>query len=87
MTAMFSAFASVLVALGAPPMYVVMMFGLVGGVGCTLTHYGSAVTPIYFNAGYVDQGTWWRLGFIISLVNLFLALGIGTVWLSFLGYL
>ena len=86
-TAMFSAFASVLVALGAPPMYVVMMFGLVGGVGCTLTHYGSAVTPIYFNAGYVDQGTWWRLGFIISLVNLFLALGIGTVWLSFLGYL
>lgn len=85
-TALFSAFAAVLVALGAPPLYTVLMFGLLGGVGCTLTHYGSAVTPIYFNAGYVPQGTWWKIGFAISIVNFVLALGVGTVWMKFLGY-
>lgn len=85
-TALFSAFASVLVALGAPPLYTVLMFGLLGGVGCSLTHYGSAVTPIYFNAGYVPQGTWWKVGFAISVVNFIIAFGIGSLWLHFLGY-
>lgn len=85
-TALFSAFASVLVALGAPPLYTVMMFGMLGGVGCTLTHYGSAVTPIYFNAGYVPQGTWWSIGFAISIINFILAFGLGTLWMNFLGY-
>lgn len=85
-TALFSAFATVLVALGAPPLYTVLMFGMLGGVGCTLTHYGSAVTPIYFNAGYVPQGTWWSIGFVISVINFILAFGLGTLWLNFLGY-
>jgi hypothetical protein len=40
-TALFSAFASVLVLLGAPPLYTTLMFGMLGGVGITLTHYGS----------------------------------------------
>lgn len=85
-TALFSAFASVLVVLGAPPTYTVLMFGFLGAVGSSLTHYGSAVTPIYFNAGYVDQGTWWRIGFVLSVINLIIILGIGSVWLHFLGY-
>ncbi len=85
-TALFSAFAAVLVALGAPPLYTVMMFGMLGGVGCTLTHYGSAVTPIYFNAGYVPQGTWWKIGFMISVVNFIIAFGIGSLWLNFIGF-
>jgi DASS family divalent anion:Na+ symporter len=62
------------------------MFGMLGGVGITLTHYGSAVTPIYFNAGYVPQGTWWRIGFIISLVNFSVMFGIGTLWMKAIGY-
>ena len=31
---------------------------------CTLTHYSSGVTPIFFGAGYVPQGTWWRVGLL-----------------------
>ncbi|MBF1754189.1 MAG: anion permease, partial [Veillonella sp.] len=37
--------------------------------GCTLTHYSSGVTPIFFGAGYVPQGTWWRVGLAISVVS------------------
>jgi len=85
-TALFSAFSLVLVTLGAPPLFTVMMFGLLGSVGCTLTHYGSAVTPIYFNAGYVPQGAWWKVGFAISIVNFIISFGIGSLWLNFLGY-
>lgn len=85
-TALFSAFASVLVALGAPPEYTILMFGMLGAVGSTLTHYGSAVTPIYFNAGYVEQGRWWRIGFVLSVINIVILMGIGSVWLHILGY-
>ena len=85
-TALFSTFSAVLVALGAPPLYTVLMFGIIGGVGSTLTHYGSAVTPIFFNAGYVPQGTWWKIGFAISAINFIISFGLGSLWLHFLGY-
>jgi len=32
-------------------------------------HYGTGSAPIYFGAGYVGQGTWWKLRFLISLVT------------------
>jgi len=28
----------------------------------------------------VSQATWWRVGFIASVVNLFIWLGVGSLW-------
>ena len=57
-TALFSAFAAILVAMGAPIPFTILLFGLMNSPGCTLTHYSSGVTPIFFGAGCVPQGTW-----------------------------
>ncbi len=34
-----------------------------------LTHYGHAGAPIMFGSGYVDQGTWWKNGTFMTLLN------------------
>lgn len=33
--------------------------------------------PVFFGSGYVSMGVWWRLGFLISLVNIIIWLGFG----------
>ena len=50
-----------------------------------MTHYGTGSAPILFGAGYVRQGEWWRLGLIVSLVNLVIWLGIGPLWWKVVG--
>jgi DASS family divalent anion:Na+ symporter len=50
-----------------------------------MTHYGTGSAPVFFGAGYVSQGTWWRLGLLLSLMNLVIWLGIGPVWWKALG--
>ena len=84
-TALFSAFAAILVAMGAPVVYTILLFGLMNSPGCTLTHYSSGVTPIFFGAGYVPQGTWWRVGLYISIVSYIIHLGAGTFGMWFFG--
>ena len=36
-------------------------------------------------AGYVEVGSWWRLGFAVSLLNLAIWLGVGSAWWKVLG--
>ncbi len=84
-TAMFPAFAAVAVAAGAPPYAIALIMGCFSSLCASLTHYASGVTPIYFGSNYVDQGTWWKLGFYTSLINIVIWLGIGTIWWKIIG--
>lgn len=83
--ALFSAFASVAVAAGAPVVMTAILLGVLANTCSTLTHYACGVSPIFFNAGYITQGEWWRLGFILSLVHFAIWLGIGMPWMKVLG--
>ncbi|MFP1462924.1 anion permease [Escherichia coli] len=40
---------------------------------------------IYYGAGYVSQREWWRLGFIVMLLNIVIWFGLGAVWWKILG--
>ncbi|GAV22271.1 anion permease [Carboxydothermus pertinax] len=84
-TAMYAAFASVAVAAGAPPYLIALSLAFMSNLCMSLTHYAAGPSPIYFGAGYVDQGTWWKLGFIVSVVNLFIWVGVGSIWWKALG--
>ena len=86
-TALFSAFAAILVAMGAPIPFTILLFGLMNSPGCTLTHYSSGVTPIFFGAGYVPQGTWWRVGLAISVVSFLIHFWGGTLGMWLFGIL
>jgi DASS family divalent anion:Na+ symporter len=84
-TAMYAAFTAVAVAAGAPVMLAALAFGFLSNLCMSLTHYAAGPSPIFFNAGYIDQGTWWRLGFTISVVNLVIWVGLGSLWWKILG--
>ncbi|MDR3564172.1 MAG: anion permease [Negativicutes bacterium] len=84
-TAMYVAFASVAVAAGAPLMLSVLILAYASHLCMSLTHYAAGPAPIYFGAGYIPQGTWWKHGFVISVINVIIWLGIGSIWWKVLG--
>jgi DASS family divalent anion:Na+ symporter len=75
----------VAIAAGAPKYLVVYSMIFVSSLVAGLTHYSTGVAPIFFGAGYVDQRTWWKLGFIMSVVNMVIWIGLGGVWWKVLG--
>jgi DASS family divalent anion:Na+ symporter len=84
-TAMYAAFLAVSVAAGAPPFLAAMGLGVISALFGGLTHYATGPAPIYFGAGYIPQGTWWKIGFIISVINLIIFIGFGSIWWKVVG--
>jgi DASS family divalent anion:Na+ symporter len=84
-TALYPGFLTAAVATGAPGLMAALPLAFFSNLNAGLTHYGTGSAPVYFGAGYVSQATWWRLGFIVSLLNIVLWLGIGPLWWKVLG--
>ena len=84
-TAMYAAFLAVAVAAGAPPYLAALGLAFLSNLMAGLTHYSTGSAPIYFGAGYVTQGQWWKLGFVCSVINIIIWIGIGSVWWKILG--
>lgn len=85
-SAMYAAFIAVAVAAGAPPYLVALSLAFTANICLPITHYSGAPGPIYYGAGYVDLGTWWKLGFLFSVVNLIIWIGVGSMWWKVLGF-
>jgi DASS family divalent anion:Na+ symporter len=68
-SAFYAAFLVVIIAAGAPPYLAVLSMSYVSSLGASLTHYGTTTSPIYYGAGYVSQGAWWRIGFLVATIN------------------
>ncbi|KAH9789805.1 Dicarboxylate transporter 1 [Citrus sinensis] len=73
--AMFTAFLSVASALGCPPYFVAMV----------LAFFSNLMAPVFYGANYVPLAKWWGYGFIVSIVNIIIWLGVGGVWWKFIG--
>ena len=85
-TAMFAAFYAAGLALGAPPMLFALLMASSSCIMMTLTHYATGTSPVIFGSGYVTLGEWWKVGFIMSVVELIIFVVIGAVWWKILGY-
>jgi DASS family divalent anion:Na+ symporter len=83
--AMYGAFLSVAIAAGAPPLISALILGFFSSLYSSITHYSTGSAPLYFGMGYVEVSEWWLYGFIVSLVNIAIWLGIGYLWWNFLG--
>lgn len=83
--AMYAPFLIVAIALGAPPELAALTLAFFSNLFGGLTHYGSGPAPILFGAGYVSVPTWWKLGGIVSLVNIAIWMIIGGLWWKILG--
>ena len=84
-SAMYAAFLSVAVVVGTPPLLAAIAFAALSNIMIPLTHYGGGAAPILYGAGFVTQGKWWQLGFIMVTVNLVIWLGIGSLWWKVIG--
>jgi DASS family divalent anion:Na+ symporter len=84
-SAMYAPFLAVALGLGAPPLLAALVLGFFSSLFGGLTHYGTAPAPILFGSGYVPLGTWWRVGAIVSVVEIAIWLGIGGVWWRLIG--
>jgi DASS family divalent anion:Na+ symporter len=71
-----------------PPEYVTpFMLVMTAGsaIMMTLTHYATGTSPIIFGSGYVTLGNWWRVGFVMCMLELLVFASLGTLWWKALG--
>ena len=84
-SAMYVAFSAIAISAGAPPILTLLMIAFTSNLCMSLTHYAAGPAPVCFNPGYVPQNTWWRLGFMTSVINLIIWVGIGSAWMKVIG--
>lgn len=83
--AMYSAFAVVSIAAGAPPMLTCLMLAPLGTISAGITHYGTGTAPVFHGTGYVKTADWWRTGFILSIINITIWATVGVAWWKIIG--
>jgi DASS family divalent anion:Na+ symporter len=85
-TALYPGFITAALLAGAPPLVAALLLAYFSNLNASLTHYGTGSAPIFFGAGYVSQGLWWRIGFLVSLLNVAIWIGGGLLWWKLLGW-
>jgi DASS family divalent anion:Na+ symporter len=71
--------------IGVPAMLACLALAFFSNLCGGITHYGSGAAPAFFGAGYVTQNRWWGMGFICSVANIVIWLGVGGLWWKILG--
>ncbi|HEU4996949.1 MAG TPA: DASS family sodium-coupled anion symporter [Gemmatimonadaceae bacterium] len=85
-TALYPSFIAAAMVAKAPALVAALVLAYFSSLNASLTHYGTGSAPIFFGAGYVRQGTWWRVGALVSVLNLAIWLGVGMLWWKLLGW-
>ncbi|MBS0290736.1 MAG: anion permease [Proteobacteria bacterium] len=85
-TSMYPAFLGLSLALGTPPMLAVFILIFFSNLFGGLTHYSLAPAPLLYGVGYVDLKSWWKIGFLASVINILIWSTLGVVWWKFLGF-
>ena len=85
-SAMYTAFVGVVIQIGAPPLLTALIFAFFNSLFGGLTHYGMGSAPLFYEIGYVEVKKWWLVGFIVSIINIIIWLGVGSFWYFFLNF-
>lgn len=54
---------------GTPPELAALVLAFFSNLFSSMTHYGTGPAPVLFGAGYVRLSEWWKLGALVSVVN------------------
>jgi len=84
-SSMYAAFLAVALALGTPPLLAALVLAFFSNLFSSTTHYGTGPAPVLYGSGYVRLIDWWRLGAIVSVINITIWLGIGGIWWRAIG--
>lgn len=83
--AMYAVFLGAAIGAGAPPLFAALVFGFIGNLFGGLAHYSSGPAGGVYGSGYVTTTEWFRVGFMISGVNIVIWTVIGGAWMKLLG--
>ncbi|UCC83786.1 MAG: anion permease, partial [Gemmatimonadota bacterium] len=67
------------------PLLAALVLAFFSNLFSSMTHYGTGPAPVLFGSGYVELAEWWRLGLLVSVVNIAVWLGVGGAWWKLLG--
>ena len=84
-SSMYAAFLAVALMVGTPPLLAALVLAFFSNLFSSMTHYSTGPAPVWFGAGYVKLGDWWKLGAVISLVNIAIWYVIGGLWWKVIG--
>ena len=84
-SAMYGALLGVAVSAGAPATFAALILGFTGSIFASTTHYANGPASVLFGSGYVTQGKWWQLNFILGLFYLVVWGGVGALWMKVIG--
>jgi DASS family divalent anion:Na+ symporter len=79
-SSMYAAFLGVALAVGTPPLLAALVLAFFSNLFSSMTHYGTGPAPVLFAAGYVRLVHWWKLGAVVSVVNIVIWLVAGGIW-------
>lgn len=85
-TVLFSTFLILIMSFDVPVMIAAMTLAYFSSLSGGLTHYGIATAPIYFGTKSVTTKEWWKIGFIVSVINIAIWGVVGGVWWKYLGW-
>ncbi|MCT7863145.1 MAG: anion permease, partial [Lactobacillus crispatus] len=85
MTALYLPFLSVAVATGAPLGLSAMLLAFTGAINASTTHYANGPASILATTGYVKQGEWWKMNFVLGLIYMIIFGTVGVVWMKIIG--
>jgi DASS family divalent anion:Na+ symporter len=85
-TALYASFLAAALAAGVPPLLAALPLAYISSLNAGITHYGTGSAPVFFSAGYIRQSEWWRVGFLLSVANLAIWLGVGIGWWKLIGF-
>lgn len=83
--ALFPVFLSVAIALGVPQMIAIFALVICTNYFGSITQFANARNPLLFAEGFVPVKTWWKVGFVCSVVNLIIVFTIGLLWWKMIG--
>ena len=83
--AMYAAFLAVAIGAGAPPALAALVLAFFSNLFAGLSHYGTGPAPVFFGSGYLEMGTWWKLGGLLSVVNILIWTVVGGLWWRMIG--
>ena len=83
--AFYGTFLALGIAIGVPPVMMALGLAFASNIMGGITHYASGPAPIFYGSNYIEISDWWRIGFILSVINIIIWIGVGSVWWKVLG--
>ena len=83
--ALFSAFLAMMLAAGVPPGLAALSLALNTNLFGAITHYASGQGAVYYGAGFLDLQQVFKMGGVLSVVNLAVWIVVGGIYWKIIG--